>query len=441
MHLFPQLRKLEEKYPDHLLVIGVHSPKFPAERDLQVVREAVMRYEIAHPVVSDPDHAVWRSLGIRAWPSLLFIDPEGRAVGRHEGELPFEAADRLVGAMLAEYRAAGLLDPSPPKLDLPERPPASPLSYPGKLIPGPGGSSLFVSDTNHNRIVEIDPHGTVLRVFGSGEQGFEDGEGRTASFDHPQGLALHEGSVFVADTQNHAVRAVDLATGMVSTIAGTGARGHRGIGGPAARTSLASPWDLVWFDGRLVIAMAGMHQLWAYRPEVGEVGVYAGAGDEGLRDGPRQEAALAQTNGLAVLGDRLFFADSETSSIRSVEPDNRVVTHVGTGLFDFGDRDGHGLAALLQHPQGICAAGEALYFTDTYNNKIKRLDPATGDCRTFAGSGEAGYADGPAEEARFNEPGGICVLGDRLYVADTNNHAIRVVELETGEVTTLAVGG
>ncbi len=442
MQLFPQLRKLEQKYADVLAVIGVHSPKFPAERELATVRESAKRYEIEHPIVNDPDHKVWRSYGVRAWPSLLFIDPEGKAVGRHEGEIPFDVADRLLGEMVAEYDSLGLLDRSPLDLGTIERAPSSVLAFPAKIVADAATSRLFVSDSNHNRVVVCSLDGRVTRVFGDGSTGFEDGEVSLASFDHPQGLALAGDLLYVADTGNHAVRAIDLTAGRVSTVAGTGIQGlQRSAGGVALRTSLASPWDLAWSDGVLYVAMAGFHQIWAYRPATGEIGVYAGAGDEGLRDGPRQGAALAQTNGLALSGGRIYLADSETSAIRLIDETNQISTLVGTGLFDFGDRDGTGAEVLLQHPQAICESEGLLYFCDTYNNKVKRLDPSTRRCTTLAGSSVAGYADGAANEARFNEPAGIAVLGDRLYVADTNNHAIRLVEIATGQVSTLAVSG
>ncbi len=440
MQLFPQLRKLEEKHPDSVVVIGVHSPKFPAEREFAMVRDAVRRYEIEHPVVNDPDHLIWRSLGVRAWPTLLFIDPEGKAVGKHEGELPFEMGDRLVEQMLAEYRSEGVLDESPRDLGLPERPPESPLSFPGKVVFDGAGERLFVADTNHNRVLEVALDGTIRSVIGSGQTGWDDGAFDTATFDHPQGLALASDDLYVADTLNHVVRAANLATGSVRTVAGVGAQSYQRVpGGPALRTGLASPWDVAWDGTRLFIAMAGKHQIWVYDPRVDEVAVYAGRGDEALRDGPRHEAALAQTCGLALDGDTLWFADSETSSIRSIDRDGMLRTHVGLGLFEFGDVDGKGSRALLQHPQGLCVAGGVVYLADTYNNKIKRLDPATRACETFAGTGESGLADGPRLDARFREPAGITAGGGRLWVADTGNHALRVIDLATGEVTTLEI--
>lgn len=440
MQLFPQLRKLEEKYPNSVVVIGVHSPKFPAERELGMVRDAVRRYEIEHPVVNDPDHLIWRSMGTRAWPTLLFIDPEGKAVGKHEGELTFEMADRVVTAMLAEYQAEGVLDESPVDLGQPERPPASPLSFPGKLLFDSAGQRLFVSDTNHNRILELGLDGGIRRFIGTGLQGWEDGPSDAATFDHPQGLALAGDHLYVADTQNHVVRAINLSTGEVRTVAGTGVQSYQRLpGGPALRTAFASPWDLAWDGTRLIVSMAGKHQVWLYDPRTEEVAVFAGAGDEGLRDGPRRGAALAQTCGVALDGDTLWFADSETSSIRSIDGNGVVQTHVGLGLFDFGDVDATGLAALLQHPQGICTLDGKVYVTDTYNNKIKRYDPATGACDTFAGTGEAGFAGGRGREARFHEPAGIAAGDGWLWVADTNNHAIRMIDVASGEVSTLEV--
>ena len=113
MHIFPQLRKLESKYQKELAVIGVHSAKFPAERETENVRMAILRYEIGHPVINDEQFKVWQSYACRAWPTLIFLDPKGRVIGKHEGEIPYDAFDRLLEAMVKEYTTTGVLDLRP----------------------------------------------------------------------------------------------------------------------------------------------------------------------------------------------------------------------------------------------------------------------------------------------------------------------------------------
>ena len=452
MHNLPRLRKLERKWSRELQIIGVHSPKFIAEKDTESVRQAILRLEVGHPVVNDRDFRVWQAYGARAWPTLMFIDPAGKVIGKHEGEFPLEPFDGVIGEMIAEFDAAGSLERRPMVLDA-ERVEAAPLLFPGKVLADAAGRRLFVSDTGHNRIVVTGLDGQVQRVIGSGEAGFEDGPAELATFWQPQGLAVHGETLFVADAENHAIRAVDLATGIVTTIAGTGEQlmGQR-VGGPAKVTALSSPWDLAVADETLYVAMAGTHQLWALRLGSGIIQPHTGNGREDLVDGPLDAASMNQPSGLAVepagagdaSGPRLYVADSEASAIRVVDPrpGGSVRTIVGEGLFEFGDKDGIGPANVrLQHPLGIAWAGGVLYVADTYNHRIKRLDPRTAECRAFIGTGEPGHADGSPSTARLSEPSGLSVAEERLYVADTNNHAIRVAELAGGSLTTLTLAG
>ena len=185
--------------------------------------------------------------------------------------------------------------------------------------------------------------------------------------------------------------------------------------------------------------MAGCHQLWVMDLHTEMVGPYAGSGAESISDGELAKATLAQPSGIATDGNRLYFADSETSAIRSAEldPKGKVRTIIGLGLFEFGDRDGEGHLVRLQHPLGIAMKDGALYITDSYNHKIKLVMPVPRRSTTLLGTGAAGYVDGGPEEAAFSEPAGLSIAGGKMYIADTNNHAIRVADMETWEVSTL----
>ena len=443
MHVFPQLRKLEHKYRNELAVIGVHSAKFTSEQDTDNLRQAVLRYELEHPVINDGQFAVWRQYSGRAWPTLIFIDPQGKIIGKHEGEITFEDFDPVLARMVEEFDEKGILDRTPLHHRM-EEVGKSVLAFPGKVLADEATDRLFISDSNHNRIIVSTLDGEVRQVIGSGEAGLSDGDFRVASFDHPQGMALDGDVLYVADTENHAIRRVDLAGGKVATVAGTGrqARGF-GNGGDALSTDLSSPWDLALHGGILYIAMAGIHQLWSLDPEAGQVRPYAGNGREAPVDGPLLSASLDQPSGITTDGNVLYFADSEASAIRTADlsDSGRVGTIVGQDLFVFGDVDGTGDAVRLQHPIGIHYHEGVLYIADTYNNKVKRVFPQTRSVLTMLGTGEPGYLDGEANEALFHEPGDVSVATGKLYVADTNNHAIRVVDLDTGEVSTLELRG
>jgi thiol-disulfide isomerase/thioredoxin len=445
MHIIPDLKRLERKYAGELVVIGVHSAKFAGERETDNIRQAILRYEIEHPVVNDKDMTVWQQFGVRAWPTLMLIDPAGKVVGYTSGEGIYEPFDKLIGKMVEAFAAKGQLDRRPLKLRLErERAPAAMLAFPGKVLADEKSKQLFVADSNHNRIIVLSLEGASVKdVIGSGEVGMGDGGFEESSFNHPQGMAFDGRVLYVADTENHAIRAIDFERRAVATIAGTGeqARHYVLFGGQGRQTPLNSPWDLVLHDGLLYIAMAGPHQLWRMNPKTGGIAPYAGSGREDIIDGPLAEAALAQPSGITTDGLRLYFADSEVSAIRAAALDagGNVETIVGEGLFDFGDRDGRGPEVRLQHPLGVAYHGGSLYVADTYNNKIKRISPESKSAETFAGTGEGGLRDG--ESATFDEPGGVSVAFGKLYVADTNNHAIRAVDLKSRVVETLRIKG
>lgn len=389
LHVLDELRELEEKHRDTVVIIGVHSPKFVHEAEHQAVVDAVERYEVHHPVLDDPELATWKQYAVRAWPTLVVIDPEGYVVAQHAGEGHAHAIEKLVAELEAEHAAKGTLRRGDGPYVAPE-PVATHLRFPGKaLLLSDGG--FLVSDTTRHRLVELDADGeTVRRHFGTGERGLSDGGPDEARFSEPQGLAvLPDGRIAVADTVNHAIRALDLTTGVVTTLAGTGRQWWQGnpTSGPAREVDLSSPWDLAWFGDRLWIAMAGVHQLWTYDPEAQAVRVAAGTTNEGLVDGPAAEAWFAQPSGLAVSadGERLWVADSETSALRWVDRDEHVHTAVGTGLFDFGHRDGAAAQALLQHPIGVTALPDgSVAVSDTYNHALRRYDPATDEVTTLA---------------------------------------------------------
>ncbi len=441
------MRELEQEFAEELVVIGVHAAKFTAEMVSENLRAAVQRLELHHPVINDGEHEVWDQYAVRAWPTLMLVDPRGRVFAKHEGEFPLEPMRVALADLIAQYDAEGILDRRPLTLD-PLPPGGGTLRFPGKVLADAASNRLFIADSGHNRILVADLDGRVTAVIGDGERGFVDGSAEQARFDHPQGMALDamNETLFVADEPNHAIRAVDLAGGQVTTVAGTGEQGYERLsGGPGREVALSSPWDLALVGQRLWIAMAGTHQLWALDLATGRVGVAAGTGVESIHDGPLQEATFAQPSGLSALDGVLYVADSESSAIRSVDPGNDQVRRlVGRGLFDFGDVDGVAGQARLQHALGVAATGEdgapVVFVADTYNDKLKRLDPMTRQIVTWAG-GEAGDEDGERANSRFWEPSGLSLAGRRLYVADTNNHAVRLIDLDAGMVRTLEITG
>ncbi len=440
----PDLQRLEAEFPNELVVIGVHSARFPNEGETENLRQAVQRYEIARPVVNDGDLLVWRAWGIRERPTLLLVDPRGMVFGFHTGGDVYRVLQPIIVGMIRQFDAQGLVNREPvvlaPQI---EAQPETLLAFPGKVLADSEGGRLFIADSDHNRIVVADLSTyEVLSVVGGGGAGNRDGDYATARFNRPQGMALSaDGQVlYVADTGNHTLRAIDLAAQRVSTLAGTGRPAREGAtGGVGTEAALNSPWDLARVGDALYIAMAGSHQLWRYDIQSGVVSVHSGSGAEGAEDAPHARARFARPSGVTSDGQVLYFADSESSAVREadIDPAGGVRTVVGTGLLDSIGRGGVGEAALLQYPLGVTYGDGLLYVADTYNDLIRVIDPTTHEVHSLAGGAAAGYQDGDFTAARFDEPGGISYAVGRLYVADTNNHAIRVLDLAAETVSTV----
>jgi DNA-binding beta-propeller fold protein YncE len=442
IHIIPDLKKLEAKYPNNLVVIGIHSAKFTNEGDTENLRNIVLRYGLEHPIANDAEFKIWNAYAVNAWPTQIVIDPNGYIIGEASGEGYAEAIDKLIGATIEDFRKTGQLDEKPLKFAL-ERAKVGdlPLAFPGKVLADAASKRLFIADSNHNRIVVTDLGGKLIDTIGNGKAAWADGDFSAASFDRPQGLALSGTNLYVADTENQRIRLVDLKTKKVSTVGGTGnLEDFTGTGGNPLKTGLRSPWDLALAGKMLYIAMAGSHQIWRMDLEKNILEPFAGTRLEARMDGKRETAAFAQPSGIVSDGKTLFVADSESNVIRAIDlQKDTVETLVGGDLYVFGDEDGEGDDVRLQHPLGVTLYDGKILIADTYNHKIKMLDAASRTVRTFLGTGKSGQADG--KTPTFYEPAGLSVADGKLYIADTDNHAIRVVDLQTNAVSTLRIEG
>ncbi|KAK5772018.1 hypothetical protein PVK06_048278 [Gossypium arboreum] len=466
MHVLPDLDFLEKKYKAKpFTVIGVHSAKFDNEKDLEAIRNAVLRYGITHPVVNDGDMYLWRELGVNSWPTFAIVGPNGKLLAQIAGEGHRKDLDYLVEAALIFYDQKKLLDNKPIPLNLEKdndpRMLTSPLKFPGKLAIDILNNRLFVSDSNHNRIVVTDLDGNFIVQIGStGEEGLHDGSFDDATFNRPQGLAYNakKNLLYVADTENHALREIDFVNEKVQTLAGNGTKGSDYTGGgKGASQLLNSPWD-VCFDPvneKVYVAMAGQHQIWEHSIQDGVTKAFSGNGYErNLNGSSSTNTSFAQPSGISLSPDLMeaYVADSESSSIRALDLKTGGSRLLAGGdpvfsenLFRFGDHDGVGSDVLLQHPLGVlCAKDGQIYIADSYNHKIKKLDPASKRVTTLAGTGKAGFKDGKALAAQLSEPSGIIEAENgRLIMADTNNSLIRYLDLnkENAEILTLELKG
>ena len=446
MHTLSELAKIEQKYKGKpVVVIGVHSAKFFNEQDASNIQQAVLRYEIEHPVVVDKNMQIWQSYGVSGWPTIAIIDPAGNIVYKQSGEGQREYVEDVVDVLLEKHGKAGTLADKPLYVERPKIADRKTLSYPGKLAFSPDGKMIVVSDSNHNRILILNINGKIIHTIGSGERGLVDGNFEKASFFRPQGVLWKEDKIYVADTENHALREIDLARKMVSTLAGTGRQGQwMQAGGEGRTTSLSSPWDLAYKDKKIFIAMAGSHQIWAYNLENRKVEPFAGSGYENIVDSNLHDAQFAQPSGLSLYGKYLFVADSEVSAVRRIDLEQKIArTIVGEGLFVFGHQDGDLSEARLQHPLGLHADGNRIFVADTYNHAIRLIDLVEGKVTTLVGKPSmktvCNIDDPSCDTLGLFEPSDVNLHDNKLYIVDTNNHLIRIFDLERKVLQTLNI--
>jgi thiol-disulfide isomerase/thioredoxin len=439
LQTLPTLKRLEEAFRGApVVVVGVHSPKFDEEADAERLVDIVLDNRIEHPVASDANMRVWRAWGVEAWPTIAVLDQNGKAVWAGAGEPDYEELSGIVRSLVKDAHSRGELARGELPRLRPEKETAGVLRYPGKVV-GLENGGMAIADTGHNRVLLTDKDGKITDVVGSGAQGKDDGDFAKATFSRPQGMAEALGDLYVADMQNHMIRKIDRKAKTVTTVAGTGELGgyfRSNAVRPGLSVALRSPWDLLTVGEFIFVALAGSHQIALFLPKTNEIRLFAGSGREARQDGPLLDAAFAQPSALAYgkAKKELYVLDSETSSVRAIDVEKKVVrTVVGKGLFDFGDVDGDKETTRFQHPIGMAFADGALFVADSYNSKIKRVDPVTGATRSLLGG---------RDDKVLDEPAGLTVLGTDLIVADTNHHRLlRVPNRGTGAPEPLTLSG
>jgi thiol-disulfide isomerase/thioredoxin len=437
---FPEIKKLEEQFGSKLLVIGVHSGKFSNEKNSAQIRNAILKYDISHPVVNDPDFKIWQNFNVDSWPTFILLNPHGRVVETYVGENEAIKIKADVKKLISKFKYNLSREPLPivlekndlirNVLDFPTQMTYAPdFTYKSRHVP-----VIFIANSGQNNIVATSLSGEIiLRIGSTTKSGFSDGSFDAATFKSPQGMIYDSGKLYVADTGNHALRVIDFKEGKVSTLIGSGQRGDivdSDSEFPVTRDfSLASPSDIEFFPDKnnIAIANSGTHQILTYNLRKQTIAVLAGNGSEGLDDGKYPDNALAQTADMSVYGRKLYFIDSESSSLRVLDENKNVKTLIGKGLFDFGHVNGDKNSALMQHPLGLLVDDTGAYISDSFNHVIRKYDFATGQIRDLVGAKKAGEGLGGASSTQFNQPEGIIAILDRFYIADSNNNRIVIV--------------
>lgn len=422
LHMLPFLRQFEaqndNKSSKAIALLGVHSPKFETEKSLDSVASAVLRYDIAHPVANDPHLKLWNHLNISCWPTVVILSPDAKLLFYLIGETAIQERLHLyLDASLDFYKQKLTGNRANLRINLLKDLQTSEnlLYFPTKVAVSLSGNQIAIANSRKNSIIIASKEGLVSHIIGSNNpeiKGFTDGSLDSSSlFNSPQGVVFQSEEVlYVCDTENHAIRKIDLISARVETVAGNGRQNEKDkVGGKVGtEQGLNSPWDAVYDEesNRLYIAMAGCHQIWVMiLSKEGDVvhGVqyppftclcFAGDGSEEKRNNRFPlKAAFAQPSGVCLIlggenSQKLFIADSESSSIRVVDlgcGSGAVSTHVGGGLdprdlFAFGDADGIGSKVRLQHPMGVCSSeqenrlfSDVIYIADTFNHKVNFL--------------------------------------------------------------------
>lgn len=469
-HMMQKITGIDKRHSSAgVTTVGVHSPKYEHEKNKTNVRHAIDEQSIQFPVVNDNGLQLWKHIGCQIWPTVLVFGSDFVPLYIFEGENHIQHLELFLQAILNFYKSnvrAITTKTSPDDFNSNQTTTKSTrFTYPSHVCVTSNGQ-ICISFAGSNQLILCEVDGKVLEIVGNGHPGLADGDIQQAEFDSPHGLVEFNSCVYVADTNNHAIRVFDPASRRVLTLIGTGRLGNDKIGGlKRSQQPIASPWDLCItespFDHKtvLLISMAGQHQIWAYAfeetqwwndvtlPKNSCLAVIGSGVQENRNSTEPLSACLAAPRGICngiMNGESvIFIADSNSSSIRVVTlKDGNTANLIGgdvdpTNLSAFGDLDGSAHSAKLQHPLGVAFhyPTSQLYLTDTFNNKLKRIDMNTRVCSSyFVTDIDTKKQRGETNYAKFNEPHGLAIFDHFIFVADKNNSHLKRIDLNNGTI-------
>ncbi|MGV6853297.1 MAG: thioredoxin-like domain-containing protein [bacterium] len=420
VNILEDIRYLENKYDDQIVIIGIHSPSFEAEKDVQLVQQAALRLHIRHLVASDPELEVWRYFGVDAWPGFALVDVHGNLREYLVGEGRLEQLEESIDALVEEAIGEDTMRFEAYEVSHPRSKPRA-LHYPSAIIAG--DERVFICDTGQNRILETNKKGRVLRQFGSGNPGFWDGVGIDVGFKEPQSLTRVGDRLYVADTGNHAIRVINLLNGEVDTLIGTGKAKHLYSGEikNPKDTSIHSPMAITAHQGDLYVCHTSQQQIWRYTLSKNTYSLIAGCGNPGFSDGRLIEARFMEPMSIVALSEHLYVADAGASSVRRIDlKRQKVETFIGH-QGESGDVDGPVSDIRLQYPCRIESneADQSLWVLDTLNGKVKQIDVP------------AGMGFSLELDHSLDYPLGISVNQNDVWIVNTNQHEVLCVDIDS----------
>ena len=426
---------LKDKFGNDLSIIGVHSSKFDNERNISNVEDAILRYGIDYPVILDKDSHILYNFGIKSCPGFVLLDTEGKVISNFfgkESNYNIKQLEKNIGDLIRKN--SNIINQAlfPVELGIKNISSSDVLRYPTKIEFGKfeDKAVLFISDTGNNRVVVSDFNGEVVSTIGSGKKGNNNGSFMDASFNGLRGLSYGNNSLFIADTNNNLIRRVDLKKNVVSNRFGDLIKKSDYND---EEIIFNSPWDIHLYSSNdyLLISTAFHHQIVKYDFEFSDLELIAGNVYGSLLDGYSQFSLLFQTSDIDYYKGRVYFVDSETSSLRYLKR-NIVKTLIGKGHFHYGMKDGNKLEAMLQYPLGLDVTREGIYIADSYNHAIRFFDFKNKELSTLIGNGTRG-----SNLNQLNEPSDVLKIGNFLYIVDTNNHKIKKFNLIDHSTTEL----
>jgi thiol-disulfide isomerase/thioredoxin len=436
-----EIKELKQTFGSKLTVIGVHVGKFENDKTSNAIQKAVLKYDIDYPVINDSESKLADSFEVKAIPSFVLINPHGNTYEIYEGDSKLDELRSGVKKLISKYKFEITRDSLPLVLDkysvlgnvlmFPSHIEyAYDFSYKTRQLP-----ALFISNTGKDNIVVSSITGDIVVKIGSGQKGFQDGSFDVATFNSPRGLIFNSNKLYVADSGNNAIREIDFKEGKVTTILGSGANGfviEDGKSHNGEDVELSFPMDIEFFPTKneIAIANSGSNQILSYNIKSNEVMVVAGNGADGIKDGKYPQNSLSQTSALSAFNNKLYFTDSNSSALRVMEENGEIKTLIGQDSKKFGHKNGDKSTALMQHPQGLLVDDTGAYISDSFNHRIRKYDFSTNQIRDIVGNSKSGMGLGSSSNTQFDEPMGITSILDRLFIVDSNNN--RIVILNRG---------